>query len=380
VKLGVLIALIPALLWSTVAYAHDASGWGGLFRSTDHGTTWFLVSPGTYPTVAVAVAVSPTDGNHLLLATDAGLLRSRNGGRDWTRQAPAALTGAVFAVAFASDGQRALVATAAGVFRGDADDTWRRTRAPRGTMPARALFHGAAPDRAYLAGWSRFVRTDDWGASWSDATAGLFDAPVTSMLVIPGHPDRLHLVAGGQIWSTSDGARTWTTPQSGIGRVDVLGDDAGDRDRLWAAQSDRVLRSDDRGATWRATSGRLPEPNASVRGIRASDGVVVVTTDRGMFRTSDGGERWVPLVDNLPAHLEAAPLVRDPSEPATLYAGFSVLPYPQLWLSAVDARPAWQRIDEPSLVAVVAGLVVLGMLGVAGVRRLRRRDRIERVP
>src|SRR5207247_11035892 len=104
---------------------------GGLFRSRDHGATWFLASPGTYPTAAVALAVSPTDGNHLLLATDSGLLRSHNAGRDWSREAPNALTGAVFAAAFASDGRRALVSTGTGIFRSDADNAWRATRPTR---------------------------------------------------------------------------------------------------------------------------------------------------------------------------------------------------------------------------------------------------------
>src|SRR5207247_4312644 len=82
-------ALAPViLLWSSVASAHDASAWGGLFRSSDQGATWFLASPGAYPMAAIALAVSSTDANHLLLATDAGVLRSRNGGRDWTREAP----------------------------------------------------------------------------------------------------------------------------------------------------------------------------------------------------------------------------------------------------------------------------------------------------
>ena len=97
-KSVVATALVPVvLLWSSVACAHDASAWGGLFRSSDHGASWFLASPGTYPTAAIAVAVSPTDGNHLLLATDSGLLRSRNGSRDWSRETPSVLSGAVWA-------------------------------------------------------------------------------------------------------------------------------------------------------------------------------------------------------------------------------------------------------------------------------------------
>ena len=374
---GVVVALLlVVLLWPGGVSAHDASAWGGLFRSRDHGTTWFLASPGTYPTAAIALAVSPTDGSHLLLATDTGLLRSRNGGRDWSREAPSVLTGAVFAAAFAGDGQRALVSTATEIFRSDADNDWRPTRAPRGATPARAIARGAAPGRAYLAGWTGFARTDDWGAAWSDAAAGLPGAPVTSMLVIPGPPDVVHVVVEDHLWSSPDGAQTWVKREATADGVEALGDDAGSA-VLWAARGNRLLRSDDGAASWRPAGRPLPEPNTSVRGISATGDVVVLTTDRGIFRTSDGGERWVPLIDNLPAHLEAGPLVRDPSEPARLYAGFGVTPYPELWRRAVEGGSALQRIDLTSLLGAAAFLALLGAVGVAAVHRLRRHYRAE---
>ena len=374
---GVVVALaLVVLLWPGGVSAHDASAWGGLFRSRDHGATWFLASPGTYPTAAIALAVSPTDGSHLLLATDTGLLRSRNGGRDWSREAPSVLTGAVFAAAFAGDGQRALVSTATEIFRSDADNDWRPTRAPRGATPARAIARGAAPGRAYLAGWTGFARTDDWGAAWSDAAAGLPGAPVTSMLVIPGPPDVVHVVVEDHLWSSPDGAQTWVKREATADGVEALGDDAGSA-VLWAARGNRLLRSDDGAASWRPAGRPLPEPNTSVRGISATGDVVVLTTDRGIFRTSDGGERWVPLVDNLPAHLEAGPLVRDRSEPARLYAGFGVTPYPELWRRAVEGGSALQRIDLTSLLGAAAFLALLGAVGVAAVHRLRRHYRAE---
>src|SRR5437773_3693121 len=140
VKSGVMARLGQVVrLWSSAVSAHDASAWGGLFRSRDHGATWFLASPGTYPTAAIALAVSPTDGNHLLLATDSGLLRSRNGGRDWEVEAPAVLIGAVFAATFDKDGHRALASTRSGIFRTDDGSAWRKTPAPDGAAPAHAL-------------------------------------------------------------------------------------------------------------------------------------------------------------------------------------------------------------------------------------------------
>jgi hypothetical protein len=116
----------------------------------------------------------------------------------------------------------------------------------------------------------------------------------------------------------------------------------------------------------------LPEANTAVRGIAASGQVVVLATDRGLYRTADGGERWQPLVDNLPAHLEAGPLVRDPVDPATLYAGFALTPYPELWRRAAEGGTALGRVNVISLLGGVVFLTLMAWTAVVAVRRVRR--------
>jgi hypothetical protein len=99
-----------------------------------------------------------------------------------------------------------------------------------------------------------------------------------------------------------------------------------------------------------------------VNGIAASEEAIVATTDRGLYRSVDGGESWTLIFDNLPAHLEAGPMLRDPIDPASLYAGFALIPYPELWRRAVDHEGAIVRVSVASLVGggVLLLLVVLG--------------------
>ena len=52
-----------------------------------------------------------------------------------------------------------------------------------------------------------------------------------------------------------------------------------------------------------------------MHGIAASEEEIVLATDRGLYRSVDGAASWTPIIDNLPAHLEAGPLVRDPVDP-----------------------------------------------------------------
>ena len=102
----------------------DRDAFGGLFRTLDAGANWSPVNPGIFASGALALAVSPRDENHLLLATDSGAWRSRNAGRDWTIEAPDVLTGPAVATAFDLDGERALMAGAETLFRFDGD-RWR---------------------------------------------------------------------------------------------------------------------------------------------------------------------------------------------------------------------------------------------------------------
>ena len=98
-----------------------------------------------------------------------------------------------------------------------------------------------------------------------------------------------------------------------------------------------------------------------------------MTTDRGLYRSTDGGRSWVLKENNLPAHLEAGPLIRDPNEMQTLYAGYSLLPYPEVWRAARDGVNLLSRLDPISLAGGFAFIALLMIGGVLLVGWLRRR-------
>ena len=83
--------------------------------------------------------------------------------------------------------------------------------------------------------------------------------------------------------------------------------------------------SDDSGVTWRAVGQPLPEPGTTVRGVAADPTAttLVVATHRGLYRSDDGGRSWALKERNLPAHLEAGPLVRDPERCPNRLRGLS---------------------------------------------------------
>lgn len=372
-RLLVAALLSEMLMLPTQASSHDPSAYGGLFRSRDGGITWFPANPGRIVSGAIALAVSPVEPNHLLLATDSGLLRSRNAGLEWSQEAPSLLVGPVFAVAFDADGSRALASTATSLFRSDDGQTWRDISAPPGTLPARLLVPDG-PGHIYLVGWQRLYASADWGTSWSAVASPLPEAPITQMVVAHA---TVYAIAGGRLWSADDGTSAWRPAGAGLpqGRVNALSGDPRELRRLWATADEQLFRSDDGAASWRPWGRPVPEAPTVVRGIAlsVSGRDAVLTTDRGLYRSAEG-KRWEIPSDNLPAHLEAWPLVRDPTDPATLYAGFALIPYPELWRLAAEQTSALARVAPMGLAGSVAFLVLVGLAGVAALRALRRYD------
>lgn len=358
-------SLLTLILTSGPVAAHDPSAWGGIYRSRDGGTTWLPANEGRFVTAALGLAISPTDPAHLLLATDSGLLRSRNGGRDWELDGRGVLLGGVFAVAFEADGQGSLASTGAAIFRTDDGATWERTAAPAGAAPARAIVPGAVTGQVYLAGWRGLFRSDDWGATWVPVGDGLPDGPLGALIAPSGPRAALLAVVAGEVWATFDGGLAWQPRDNGLprGRVDSLALDPRGADRLWAAGLDRLFRSDDLGASWRPEGNPLDNRDTAIRGIGValSGSQIILTTDRGLYGSPDGGGTWDLLIDNLPVHLEARPLVRDPHDPASLYAGFSITPYDSLWRTAAEGSSALARLDPLSLAGGVAFLLLLAL-------------------
>jgi photosystem II stability/assembly factor-like uncharacterized protein len=370
---------IAATLWSVAALsvadarAHDPSAYGGLFRSRNFGETWLNADTGLFINAALTVAIDPRDPAHLLFGTDVGLLSTRSGGRAWKPAAADLVVGAVFAVAFSADGSIAAVAAPSGVFR-SAGEGWTRAAAPAGAVPARAIAFGAEPGRVYLLGADGLFVSRDAGASYVAVTGAPLAGPMTAIAVATQPREIVFAVTGSRLFASRDGGTTWQ--DVGVaGRVDAVSVDGLVAERVWANAGDRILASDDAGRTWRPVGTSLPEPGTTVRGIAADPPArsIVVTTHRGTYRSEDGGMNWELKEGNLPIHLEAGPLVRDPADAASLYAVYSLLPYPEAWRTAVEGSNLLSRTDPVGLASGLAFLLLLLVLGALLVRWLAGR-------
>ncbi|MGW7128801.1 WD40/YVTN/BNR-like repeat-containing protein [Streptomyces bobili] len=192
------------------------------------------------------------------------------------------------------------------------------------------LFHPTVRGLAY-------ARTDIGGAyRWDDRTArwtpltdhlGWDDwnlLGVEAIAVDPAHPDRVYLALGtyaqswagnGAVLRSEDRGATWARSdltvklganEDGRGTGERLLVDPRDSDTLWlGTRHDGLLRSTDRGATWKAADTFPAAPNATGQGVTLlvaagrtlyagwgdADGT---TATANLFRTADG-TTWEPV-------------------------------------------------------------------------------------
>jgi photosystem II stability/assembly factor-like uncharacterized protein len=359
------LGLLLLALAAGGALAHDPSSYGGVFRSRNFGGTWLRADVGLFLNAPLVVAVDPRNPSHLLAGTDLGLIGSHNGGLTWAPEERDLIFGAVFAIIFLDGGERAVCAAQSGVFRLE-EGRWTAARAPAAAIPARTLAIGASADHVYLVGRNRLFASRDGARTFAEVGGPSEARAMTALSVIRSEPESIIAVADGQIAASEDEGRHWRPLGLGsqAGPVDIVTADAEVPRRVWAAAAGRVSFSDDLGSSWRDTGRELPEPATKVRGIAANAEAttVVVSTNRGLYRSEDGGETWVLKEDNLPIHLEAGPLARDPADANVLYAVYSLLPYSEAWRIAAETGNLSRQLD-PAYIAAGIGFALVVLIG-----------------
>ncbi len=314
----------------------------GVYRSTDGGQNWEMIH---YRQLTSSTRVRPvwhpTAANVAFAAGRSNLKMTRDRGRTWSELAG----GPPGVSAIGIDPSRPdfmLVGGRGGIYRStDGGKNWADVSTVRGRMLG-FHFDQTSPvgKRTCLAATDQgILRSDDDGVTWRDLQAGLGPGPIVSFAGGSHKPSGVCVlycsvesretngqVTGG-IYRSDDRGVTWTRAMgSGIEeRIErrnnpepaqyefVLTTDL-DPSRVYASRGSggRVLRSDDRGVTWRSvliqsmkSAGFNVGPNYLIDerggggdmisgfGINPADPDHVIVTDwMDCLITRDGGKTW----------------------------------------------------------------------------------------
>lgn len=237
---------------------------------------------------------------------------------------------------------RLLLATGRGVVvcTREGDDWGESTRG----LVAHSVTSVIAREGVILAGTTEGIfRSDDFGKTWREASAGLTTGHVRWLAYHPDISDREF--AGTEpaaIFVSHDGGATWRespevarlrdehdwflpySPEAGCVRGFAF-----HGSRAYAAvEVGGVLCSDDAGESWRLAEGSTgdpdhdaPEPlvDPDVHSIAthvASPDLVFAPTGGGFYRSTDGGQRWANLYDSY-----CRAVWVDPADPSHMILG-----------------------------------------------------------
>jgi photosystem II stability/assembly factor-like uncharacterized protein len=231
---------------------------GGLFLSTDIGTSWSPVTSGLTDTIVRSLRVNGTD---LFAGTHNGVYLSTNSGTSWTPVNSGMTNTQVTSLVFC------------------------------GTN----LFAGTWGNGVYL--------STDNGTSWSPVTSGLTNLNIFSVVV--RDTTLFAGTYGGGVFLSTDKGANWTTANSGLKSLCVFSLIVSGSN-LFAGSDSGVALSTNNGTSWIAANSGLTNLHVfsfAVHGVNLFAG-----TNDGVFLSTDNGTNWTAINSGLGINSYVRPL------------------------------------------------------------------------
>lgn len=214
-----------------------------------------------------ALAFSPTDPNVLYFGHHNGLLKSEDGGRTWS---PA-----------------------------KSERNW----------DAMSLSIPAADSKTvYVAGHDIFYKSTDGGATWEKVRHDLPGNDIHAFGVVPENPKALYaFVVGYGLFQSEDGGAIWRRRGSPPPSTMALVVPPGGPNRLLAgSMGSGLVRSEDGGSSWvPAAAGFSGQSVMALAASATTPGLAYAGSERGLFKSIDGGATWQQLPQATPLSILA---------------------------------------------------------------------------
>lgn len=265
---------------------------GGLFRSLDGGKNWEPTNVGFHSRGSAGVAIDPHNASRVLVVAANSVPTEKNGiylstdkAASWKQVLPVEMSGT-------RDMRRQIVFDPS-------------TFDPEANLTRVAYWSRLGLDTAHNPAWGKtvndpaFYKSSDGGVTWERVPGG--EAMADSQLAV--HPTRgwVYAINKKGLFVSRDGAATWERLLEGEPRGIAVS--AAAPDSVWINFADRILRSDDNGATFTPIAGAasIVAEKSSLADISVSAAdpkrINIWRSSPNWhwprFTSSDGGLTWV---------------------------------------------------------------------------------------
>jgi photosystem II stability/assembly factor-like uncharacterized protein len=328
---------------------------GGVFKSTDSGSTWRAINnglPSINPFVVSSLVVDPKTSGTLYVASVDGVFKSTDGGTNWGVAISGLTDTNVTVLAIDPIITSTLyVGTGSGVVFKSVDKagTWSPLGLNNTSIAALAI-DPVTSTTIYAAGSGGVFSSSDGGAHWSTANTGLPNVGANALVIDPSSPNVLY--AGtpfGGVFKSANGGGNWAPANAGLTNngTFALAIDSLVPTILYTSNNDGVFKTTNGGQTWTLISSSQGN-TFFIRAFavdRQNEGILYAGAfGQGVFKSADGGATWVPSSTGLSA-LDVFSLATDPTNSAILYAGFDEDVFQGVFKSA-DGGTSWGLINN----------------------------------
>jgi photosystem II stability/assembly factor-like uncharacterized protein len=268
-----------------------------------------------------ALAVDPASPSTIYAGCNGGVFKSTDAGSSWTPQGVAGAN--VFALALVSSNLYA--GTNQGVFKStDGGATWTSSTSGLTQPKVFALaVNPQNPATVYAAGPSGVFKSTDGGANWTAASNGLGAVRISGLAVDPMTPANVYAgTTTGGVFRSSDGAASWTKASTGLpaalpaGKLYSLAIDPKTPATIYAGLYSGTYKSTDGAATWNAAGGST-QAFLSLAIDPVTPSTVYGGTASGIQKSTDGVATWKGVF----CCFMAWALAVNPATPSTVYVG-----------------------------------------------------------
>jgi photosystem II stability/assembly factor-like uncharacterized protein len=275
---------------------------GEIYKSTNSGRTWILLSDAGGDFVGCDLDVDPVDPETVYHISSFALSRSTDGGASWTRitlpvnhqlnelALHPARPGTIFLSGLDGFGRSPVLRST------DGGATWTSLSGPPGEIWVLAVAPGR-PITVYAGTtYQGLFKSTNGGGSWAPANNGLDPAAgIVAIAIDPGNPRTLLVSTRNGVFRSTDGGASWVGSNQGLGSLsaDEIAYDPARPATVYAGTGDGVFKSTDGGLSWSPANQGIA--GRYVNRIQALPGTLLAGTyANGIYRSQNAAASWIP--------------------------------------------------------------------------------------